>query len=516
MNAFDVDLAGLLRVFGGHLYSDPAVFVRELVQNAADAIVLRRAEEPAHTGAITVRTENGAVIFEDDGIGLDAEGIALALGRIGYSTKRAGAPAGTAGQFGIGLLSGFLVAERIVVTTQSRGRPGVRWIGRADGAWSVEPAATERIGTSVRLELAPAHRDFADPARLHALLQRYVRYLPVALRLGGERIDETPPWLAADLSSAGRDYAAARGAQALAVLPIEIDSARGFLWLSHENALGSRISLYQHGFLIEEGARELLPSWAGFVGGALDSSQLSPTASRETYVRDAAAASLANQLRSQLLHWLASLPSHDLRLFEQLLRLHAAHLRGACAGSPELLDAIGDRIPMESNFGELDLPTLLASSGGDRALRVVDSPQSFAHVSPLATAQGLPLVNAIYVHDREFLDAWARRRSVQLLPMDLQALDVLLRPAPEMVPRFSAVLGRARALLEPLDVEPDLGRFEPRSLPAFLVTEPTALRERARAIVRHGTSIWRAISCADSPSRRASAARAWCSTSTIH
>jgi hypothetical protein len=143
---------------------------------------------------------------------------------------------------------------------------------------------------------------------------------------------------------------------------------------------------------------------------------------------------------------------------------------------------------MESNFGELDLPTLLTASGGERLLRVADSPQSFAHAAPLATAQGLPLVNAVYVHDREFLDAWACRHHVELQPMDVQALDGLVRPAPEMTQQFAAVLARARTLLEPLDVEPELGRFEPRSLPAFLVSEPTALRERARAIVRHGAS----------------------------
>jgi len=192
--------------------------------------------------------------------------------------------------------------------------------------------------------------------------------------------------------------------------------------------------------------------------------------------------------RARLLQWLASLPKSDLRLFERLLSLHATHLRGACASSPELLDAIGDKIPVESNFGEVDLPTLLSASGGDRVLRVVDSPQAFAHVSPLATAQGLPLVNAIYLHDRPFLEAWARRRNVELLPMSVDALEVLLRPAHELLPRFAAVLGRARALLEPLDVEPEIGRFEPASLPGFLVTEPTQLRERARELVKSGTS----------------------------
>jgi molecular chaperone HtpG len=486
MAAFDVDLAGLLRVFGGHLYSDPAVFVREMVQNAADAIVLRRETEPAHEGAIVVRAQKDAIVFEDDGAGLDREGIAAALGRIGYSTKRGGAPRGTAGQFGIGLLSGFLVAERISLTTRTRSGDPVCWMGCADGTWSVEPVARERVGTTVRLELVAAHRGYAERDTLRALLKRYARYLPIALSLDEERLDEPAPWRAADPLQAARAYAKERGTDAVAVLPLE----NGLLWAHREPAQenGGRIALHQHGLLIEESARELLPRWAGFLSGVLDAPELAPTASRETYVRDEAATDLAARLRDRALEWLATLPSRDLPAFEQIQRLHATHLRGACAGSVELLDAIGDRIPVESNFGEVDLPTLMRASGGDRALRVVDSPQAFAHVSPLATAQGLAIVNAIYVHDRPFVEAWARHRKVELLPMNLAQLEVLLRPAPDAHPRFAPVLARARVLLEPLDVEPELGRFEPHSLPAFLVTEPSALRERAREIVRSGGS----------------------------
>jgi molecular chaperone HtpG len=489
VSAFEVDLAGLLQVFGGHLYSDPRVFVRELVQNAADAIVLRRAAEPAHAGAITVRTEPGAVVFEDDGAGLDRDGIAQALGKIGYSTKRGGAPAGTAGRFGIGLLSGFLVADRIEVTTRAAGREPVRWIGNVDGTWTIEPGQRDAVGTSVRLALTPANATHGELRVLRTTLHRFARFLPFSLALEGpggrERIDVAPPWSEPDAVAAASRFT---GGDVLAATRVELPGVRGLLWIHRDRAgsEGGRLALHQHGLLVEEAARDLLPGWSGFVGGAIETTTLSPTASRETYVRDDAAAELGEALGAHLLDWLAGLAAAP-DVLDRVLAHHAMHLRGACASSPALLAAIGDQITMETNHGVIDLPSLRAVAG-DRAFRVADSAQAFAHVAPLATAQGLPVINAIYMHDRSFVEAWAHRHGVELEPLDVAALEVLLRPAPDAAARFAAVLAGARTLLAPLDVEPELGRFEPSSIPAFLVTEPTGLRERARAVVKTSTS----------------------------
>lgn len=490
VSTFEVDLAGLLQVFGGHLYSDRRVFVRELVQNAADAIVLRREAEPGHRGAITVRAGRDAVVFEDDGAGLDREAIASALGKIGYSTKRGGAPQGTAGRFGIGLLSGFLVADQIELTTRAAGGEALRWAGRTDGTWSIEPAARDAVGTTVKLALAPAHAALGGAAELRAMLLRFARYLPIPLVLaepeGHETaISEPAPWTGGDPLAAAR---ALSGAEPLAALQIDHRDLRGVLWIHRDraNTEGGRVALYQHGLLVEHAARDLLPNWAGFITGAIESTALSPTASRETYVRDAAADATASVLRDRVIDWLSGLP-HQVDVFERVIALHATHLRGACAGARELLEAIGDRIPMETSHGEIDLATLRAVSG-ERAFRMADTSQAFAHVAPLAIAQGVPVINAVYLHDRAFVEAWARHRGVALEPLDVTSLEVFLRPAPDKAARFAAVLDAARALLEPLDVEAEIGRFEPTSIPAFLLTEPTAIHERARAMVRAGGS----------------------------
>ena len=48
MSTFQVDLRGMVDLLSRNLYSGPRVYVRELLQNAVDAIAARRA--PARRG----------------------------------------------------------------------------------------------------------------------------------------------------------------------------------------------------------------------------------------------------------------------------------------------------------------------------------------------------------------------------------------------------------------------------------------------------------------------------------
>ncbi|MFD6726415.1 HSP90 family protein, partial [Streptomyces sp. NPDC060131] len=44
---FQVDLRGLVDLLSHHLYSSPRVYLRELLQNAVDALTARHSLEPA-------------------------------------------------------------------------------------------------------------------------------------------------------------------------------------------------------------------------------------------------------------------------------------------------------------------------------------------------------------------------------------------------------------------------------------------------------------------------------------
>lgn len=489
-SAFDVDISGLLRVFGGHLYSSPGVFVRELVQNAHDAILEARAAGKA-AGTVVVRLDAaaGAIEFEDDGVGLDDEGIRLGLGRLGWSSKRReGRPAEVIGQFGIGLLSGFLVSETLTVTTQKQGGAPLVWRANRSGAYTIEPGKPAAVGTVVRLTLDDAHQSYRDPAVLRGLLERYTRYLPLDVYFehagARERVSVPAPWLSED-EDAWTSHLRSRGVRAPLVFRLKTPHATGFAWI-HEGRAdmnGARVDVYHHGMLLEPGARELLPEWAGFVSAIVEAPHLSPTASRETFVRDETFDALRAELRGAVLQFLVDVAHANDGRFGDLLHTHHLFLRGACVESRELMVALGHRMPFDTNFGEMDLTTFREVAGDKGALRIVETAQEFAHTAPLATAQGVGVINASYVHDTRFLQAFAELHGASVVRMTRDELSLLVQPAPDLMKVYEKVRRAAEPLLASMDVVVEVGRFEPSAVPAFLLTDATQLRERAKALI---------------------------------
>ena len=153
-------------------------FVRELLQNGVDAIFARQQIEPGYSGTIQIeliesRDGPATLLFQDDGIGLTEDEIHGFLATIGQSSKRAGIvdrPEGFLGQFGIGLLSCFMVTDEIVVITRSA-RPGkqepLEWRGNANGTDSVRAFKQSiRPGTQVFLRAKPEAGNFFQPAKI--------------------------------------------------------------------------------------------------------------------------------------------------------------------------------------------------------------------------------------------------------------------------------------------------------------------------------------------------------------
>ncbi len=480
-------------MFGGHLYSNSGVFLRELVQNGVDAIVEQRRAEPTFVGRVRVHTDETAGIVEvaDDGVGLDEARIDLCLAKIGYSSKVKDDD--LLGRFGIGLLSGFLVARELIVETLVAGGTPLRWRATPDGIHSTERGARTTRGTTVRLVLADQHRQYARPTVVRELLDRYVKYLAFEVEHEGTTVTVSAPWLANDPAAAIQAMLADHHSEPLAVFALPRGaSARGCLWLTSERAPdeGGRVDVYLRGMLLERGARKLLPKWASFITGVVEAPALAPTASRETFVDDGAAVELANDLHAALLLGLQTLGVRELA---SVLAAHYLPLRGACVDSPALLDAIGDRLPVHSNVGLVDIPTLLASQS-DRVIRYVQTQQDFAHTSPLANAHGIALVDASYIHDVPFLQAYAEHKHLKLVALSVDELELMIQPAPDLVPQFTRVLAAAREALEGFGVSPELGRFEPSAMPAFLMSDALATQERAGELAQNtGSSLVRSL-----------------------
>ena len=178
---FQVNLGGMISILSDHLYSSSDVFLREIIQNAVDALEARKMIETHFEPQIHVEYYEGTqdspaqLLIEDNGVGLLEQEVFDFLSTIGSSSKR-GELFTTReefiGQFGIGLLSCFLVTDTITLISRSIKDPSkaIKWIGKADGSFefeAIEPAF--EVGTKVYLSLSESHYTY-PPEKIQQLL----------------------------------------------------------------------------------------------------------------------------------------------------------------------------------------------------------------------------------------------------------------------------------------------------------------------------------------------------------
>ena len=128
---FTIDQARILDLLTGHtLYNDTRVVLRELIQNSLDAIRLQFLQDqqqnrPATSRRVAVHwdTKERTLTVEDNGTGMTQQIIERHLLRVGSSRyqdpefKKQFPEFAAISRFGIGVLSAFMVADTVEITT---------------------------------------------------------------------------------------------------------------------------------------------------------------------------------------------------------------------------------------------------------------------------------------------------------------------------------------------------------------------------------------------------------------
>ncbi|MEW2356856.1 HSP90 family protein [Spirillospora sp. NPDC029432] len=483
--AFQVDLRGVVDLLSRHLYSSPRVYLRELLQNAVDAITARGA------GGGTVRIETGGGLrVHDDGIGLTEEEVHRLLATIGRSSKRdelGFARHDFLGQFGIGLLSGFLVADEIEVVTRSAkaGAPAVRWTGFADGRYRVEPGERDEPGTTVTLKARPGSAELLSPEIVRELARSYGSLLPVELTVDGAPVTGGgPPWTVAHADPARRRRALDAycrelyGFDPFDVIDLDVPEAglTGVAFVLPQPvapAARGAHRVYLKRMLLAESVEGLLPEWAFFVRCVVDAGELRPTASREALYEDELLEATRQALGERLRQWLVRLSETDPARLRAFLRLHQLGVKAMALQDDDMLRIVDRWLEFETSAGPM---TLAEFRRRHADARYVTSVEEFRRLSAVAGAQGVGLVNGGYVHDTEIIE---RLPAVdpdaalpRLDPAELTTHLGVLDPAAELALR--PFLAAARRAVERLGCEVVVRDFDPPSLPALYVTSRAA------------------------------------------
>lgn len=505
-DSFQVDLRGMVDLLSHHLYSSPRVYLRELVQNSADAITARAAVEPDCPRRIEIVpadvADDGCLHIHDTGIGLDAESIRSVLATIGASTKRdeLGFARGSfLGQFGIGLLSCFLVCDEIVLHTRRVGAEQTwTWSGAADGTYTVTPAQTPRADPGTEVVLRPRGIEpLLGWSQVGALAELFAAYLPVELivhtpdgprDVGGR----TFPWEDPTLTGGRRREADERlSDDLLGIRPLDVieladpvTGVHGFAFVTPAPA-GRRAHhrLYAKRMLVGEAVEAILPDWAFFVRAVLDGDRLELTASRESLQDNEALAETRERLGAAIRRWLLRTAATDPDRMRRFLQVHHLGAKAMAAEDDEMLDIVAGLLPWETTRGQMSLADFAAL---DPVLRYAESIEDFRQIAPLASVGGVAVLNAGYAYDGELIRRWLARHpgsdARRIAPSELSTGFEPVDPAERA--RFARLLATAQEALDRTGVVADVRRFAPEDLQAVLLIDRDGRRERDRAEVR--------------------------------
>ena len=183
------------------LYSDHEIFLREMVSNAVDATqklktLAQQGEFKGELGDLTVHvsldTEKGTITISDRGIGMTAEEIDKYINQIAFSgvndflEKYKDTAGNIIGHFGLGFYSSFMVSKKVEIVTRSYkdGAQAVRWSCDGSPAYEIDDAERGERGSDVILYIDDDCKEFLDKQKIEGLLQKYCKFLPVAIAFG--------------------------------------------------------------------------------------------------------------------------------------------------------------------------------------------------------------------------------------------------------------------------------------------------------------------------------------------
>src|SRR5690606_22337137 len=140
------------------------------------------------------------ITISDKGIGMTAEEVKKYINQIAFSGatefmekfKEAKDANEIIGRFGLGFYSAFMVADKVEIQTLSYqdGAQAAKWV--CDGSTSYEISEGERTtrGTDVILYINKESEEFLNKAKLDGILNKYCRFLPVAIKFGTKTTSE--------------------------------------------------------------------------------------------------------------------------------------------------------------------------------------------------------------------------------------------------------------------------------------------------------------------------------------
>lgn len=483
---FKVNLGGMIEILSDHLYSSPDVYIRELLQNGVDAIVAREKTDETYkhmqSGCIKINiTEGKSLTFEDNGLGLTEEEIHSFLAIIGQSSKK-DLESGKIfsdfiGRFGIGLLSYFMVSDKIRIHTRSiHSDIGYEWIGTPDGLYTISEIDKEDFGTQIFLEAKEGCEQYFTSKKIQDLIMHFGLILPYPILLNDgvtkQRINPVfLPWqnknsTKAEIMAFGELIFKQQFLDCV-VFSSENGDLEGVAYIvpyAVQPSTKQNHLIYLKNMLLTEKGTNIIPDWAIFTKCIINTKDLRPTASREGFFEDETLAKAREDIGTCISNHLKSMARYDNATYQRFLNIHSLAVKSMAIDDDELFELFIDDLEFHTTKG---IMTGLELRISNQTLLYAKLDE-YRQLAQIFLAQGKLLINASLVYTLPLLNKMQDFFAVKVDEVEIDEVDNMLKPISSTdVEKANNFLTIAKQILEPFGCEVDVKQFIPNNLPAF-------------------------------------------------
>lgn len=345
------------------LYSDHEIFLREIVSNAVDATqklktLSMKGDFKGELGDLTVKVavdkEAKTLTISDRGIGMTAEEIDKYINQIAFSgandflEKYKDDASAIIGHFGLGFYSSFMVADRVDIITRSYqdGAHGVKWTCDGSPAFEIDDCPKDDRGTDIVLHISENCAEFLEQNKISALLEKYCRFLPVAVAFGkktewkdGKQVetdednvinDTTPLWTKTPSTLKDEDYTKfyrqlyPMADEPLFWIHLNVDypfNLTGVLYFPRiKNNIEinrNKIQLYCNQVFVTDQVENIVPDFLTLLHGVIDSPDIPLNVSRSYLQSDANVKKISSYITKKVSDRLQAIFKNDRKEFEE-------------------------------------------------------------------------------------------------------------------------------------------------------------------------------------------------------
>lgn len=462
---FQADVTQVLDIVTNSLYTDKEIFVRELVSNASDALEKLRHLQLTEKEIfdenlpleIHIDTDEDDQTFTivDYGIGMTRDELKQNLGTIAHSgskqfikalEEQAQKESALIGQFGVGFYSAFMVADEVTVFTHSWRNDGEHLEWKSDGRSGYEITASqgERRGCKIVVKLKDEYKEFAGKDRIKNVLENYSAFVSFPILLNGERINTVEAlWRKQKSEITDEQYTEFYKFTANAFddpryrmhfsadAPLELNA---LIFVPKENTeqfgfgqMEPGVSLYCKNVLIDDKPEGLLPEWARFLRGVIDSADLPLNISRESMQDSALVRKLNRVVIKRFLKFMDSESRDDVDKYNEFYEKFSRFLKEGVVTDFDHRENLAKLLRFESSLTEpgetcgFDDYLTRAKEDQDKIYYLVTPNRSTAEAGPYLEAFKARGIEVIFFFDT--VDDYLIQNLRQFKDKDLVSID---------------------------------------------------------------------------------------------